>query len=370
MPELNNTTTDSDAHTQQDNAGLQQEAASSAGSAALQALPAKSPLQAPDQTPPKRKRVAEGFKNRTKGEAAFNLGAYAGIGYFGVTAFSVLVSWLLRDNKTIAPLYEKYVINPVTHFFKRNKTDPEKLAKIERNVNSNMTIAALFTGGTIMSILPIKWMEDNKADIVKSLDRHFYGKDADNDPAIQQAHRELEAAPHQTWRSVFSSRVLAFVATFSTSLLVGKWIDKYSTRSGRWLDGALHHQDEGIVNSIKAARETDPDNILRHRFTGTTPQTTPLDRDGSKVLSYISMDAFYTLITSGALYVFTRVLAPLFDREERTIDDLPAPANTSLKEAVNEHVLKAEHTRSPSGRISKVALDGRLEAEQRAASLA
>ena len=313
--------------------------------------------------PKKQNYVAEGFKNRTQGEAVFNLSAYAGVGYFGVTAFSVFMSWLLRDHKPAAKQFDKVGEWAVNTF--KGKREGEALTKFTNTVNSNLTIGALFTGGTLMSVLPIKWLEDNKAKLVSFYDEKFYGKErAESDPTIVAAHKDLETAPHQTWLSVVSSRVLAFVATFGTSLLMGATtspvaratghsLDKFSTHAGRWLDGAVHNNKPAVLKQIDAARGVKPHDIVR--------SGPAADRVSTRVFSYISLDAVYTLITGGALYIFTRVLAPVFDQQhkQKRRDLENAPPEQPLVSAVPS--LPAPDAKVPAASISNAALEGRME---------
>ncbi len=330
------------------------------------------------QAPAKQSRVAAGFKNRTKGEGLFNFGAYFGVGYVGVTAFSVYMTWLLRDFKPIAKHYTKIIDTVAESSGKMLKVT--NAAKHHDTVNSAMTIMALFFGGTVMSVLPIKWLEDNKAEVVKGLDRTLYGKEkSDNDPSIQAAHDELEKAPKQTWKSVLGSRVLAFAATLTTWWAIGSnvsplakatqkeangvvtrygdSIDRHSSRLGRWVDGALNHKKPEIVKDIAKARAHHPTGIER---TGTHP-----DRVPSRVFSYIALDAFYTMITGGALYIFTRVLAPVFDKHDT--QQAPAPAAKRIAPAYQapEHTPTAT-TSHPAVKVTKASAEGRLQGAETA----
>lgn len=318
--------------------------------------------------------VAEGFQNRTRGEAAFNAISYAGVGYFAVTAVSIFLTWVLRDSK--ASSWYNGQLERVTQFanrFRKVEEGTEAYQKLAKGVDSNMTIATLFAGGTIMSVLPIKWMEDNKAKIVRSFDRMLYGKEkVENDPTIRAAHEDLAAAPKQTWTSVFASRVLAFAATFGTSLLMGAntsflgkrghSIDKYSIHAGRWLDGAINHNDRGALKAIEKVREKSPHDLVR--FDPKHPNK-PVDRTSSKVFSYITLDAFYTLITSSALYVFTRVFAPMFDKEikhrtqqEKLQSGIATETSTAPHAANDDHARPAND--HPAPRINSAELSGRV----------
>lgn len=339
----------------------------------------------PPKGPEKTARVADGFKNRTKGEGLFNFGAYFGVGYLGVTGFSVFMTWLLRDFAPFAKHYDRLIDRTAESTGKMLKA--ADAAKHHGTVNSAMTIAALFLGGTIMSVLPIKWLEDNKASLVKKLDRFAYGKaKAENDPAIQQAHAELDAAPKQTWKSVFGSRVLAFAATLGTWYAMGgasspvakatqreaegvvtrygDSIDRHSARIGRWIDGALHHKDRGIVETINNARIAHPEGVVRINLNAKNlaEQTPHPDRVPSRVFSYIALDAFYSVITGGALYIFTRILAPVFDKHDRHPTAAPVMAPPPSTPSARPEA--TSRPGQPTPRIAMAESEGRVEGPQ------
>lgn len=322
-------------------------------------------------------KMTDGFKNRTRGEGLFNFAAYAGVGYFGVTGFSVFLTWLLRDQKQVSKFYNG-LTNKIIEWTKGAR-EGERLEKYAKTVDSDMTIATLFTGGTIMSVLPIKWLEDNKAKFVNGADNFLYGKEkAESDPTILAAHAELEAAPKQTWMSVFGSRLLAFAATFGTAWVMGSngsplakatghSIDKHSARAGRWIDGALHHKDRGIVETIDRARKDNPIGINRdgnplQQWMVNKGQDHAPDRVTSRVWSYITLDGFYTLITGGALYVFTRLLAPIFDRKQDAAPSAGGQVQVHTPAATAQATATARTPQGPAPHVSQAELSGRLSA--------
>lgn len=271
--------------------------------------------------------IAEEFRNRTKGEALFNKISYIGVGYFLVTGVSIFMTWLLNDN----PKYSAKFSETAKNFTKKMGFPP-----------TIASIATLFIGGTIASVLPVKWLEDFKPQLVKRFDRFYYGDDkVKNDPTLIAAHRELEALPKQTWLSVLGSRIVAFAATFSVFFLMGsnksplakiagESIDKRSTQFGRWMDKLLNGKNPAIVAEVEA---TAAENIRRMspslgeealKGPEIMRQGPNADRVTSRIWSYIGLDGFYTIITSGALFVFTRVFGGLFGKQSATppIDQL------------------------------------------------
>lgn len=322
------------------------------------------------KAPTRKYYISEGFRNKTKGEGYFNALTYTGVGYFGVTAFSIYLTYLLRDKDGVLSRgFKNYFVEPVTNFFTRSKSVAEA-EKIAAKVDSNMNIAALFTGGTIVSLLPIKWLEDHKPEIVKKLDYAAYGKErVENDPEIIKAHKELSEVPRQTWRSVAASRLLSFAATYSTSFAMGDdksalgkktglSIDRAGAAIGRHIDGQLHRNNPAAQQQIKAAAQASPGGLTRN-------PSAP-DRIGSRIWGYIAMDGFYTLITSKALFVFTRVFAPIFDkRAHHTAPTGSAPiSHVPVHTAAqnDNDMVVAQNDNPPSPVVSEVSqsrlLDG------------
>lgn len=301
-------------------------------------------------TPPEKKKnyILEGFRNRTKGEGLFNTFTYTVVGYFGVTAFSVFMTWLLRDSNTILRTKFEGLVQGVTNYFTRNHTDPEKIAAITSKVNSNMNIAALFTGGTIVSVLPIKWLEDNKSPIVQKIDEKLYGKEAvENDPTLIKAHNEMEEVPKQSWGSVLASRLTAFGATYASSFAFGdasSWlgkkkgvsIDRMAVSVGRHLDSSLLTKGGTLPAAFKLRAQASPNSLLRSD-TSANGVTATADTMRSRIFSYMAMDAAYTFITSKALFVFTRVFAPLIGKDRQS---QPASASAHPLEPEQPPIIK------------------------------
>ncbi len=320
--------------------------------------------------------ITEGFRNKTKGEGYFNTLTYTGVGYFGVTAFSIYLTYLLRDRDGYLAKAFKPVVDGATKFFSRNATTAEEATRIAQKVDSNMNIAALFTGGTVVSLLPIKWLEDHKSSIVKKLDAKIYGQEAiDNDPALIEAHKELDSVPRQTWRSVLTSRLLAFAATYSTSFLVGDdksfigkktglSIDRAGASIGRHIDSRLNRGDAQIVAQNNAAGLASPGGLTR---AAANP-----DRVSARIWGYIAMDGFYTLITSKALFVFTRIFAPFYDKRATHNSStalppapaaLPTPASPTLPAPANDVApAQASNDNPPSPQVHSVQAQARVGA--------
>lgn len=271
--------------------------------------------------------IAEGFRNRTKGEALFNKISYIGFGYFLVTAVSIFMTWLLRDTRRIAP-----------KFAESAKKVTEKFG-LHHDI---IDIGTLFLGGSIASVLPVKWLEDRKSELVKKFDRFYYTDDQiKNTPSIQAAYKELDTLPKQTWLSVAGSRIVAFAATFSLyalagsnkgplAKLTGESISKRAIQFGRWMDKLWHRSNPAVVAEIEASAA---ENIRRMSSTYGDKALKGLelmregphaDRVASRIWSYTGLDGLYTLVTSGTLFVGTRVLGGLWGKQAPGPSDHPS----------------------------------------------
>lgn len=135
----------------------------------------------------------------TEGEKRFDWRTYMGVGYLLNAAISVAaVYWAER-----------------THIGQRTITKTGEflgdLFKVNKERAAALTKKTLFLTGGFAVLAPMKWMEDNKAETVKKLNREIYGEQAEQDPKILQSEKELEQAPKQGWSSLMSSRALALV---------------------------------------------------------------------------------------------------------------------------------------------------------------
>ncbi len=303
--------------------------------------------QTPDHKRLKKEVIALNFTNKTKGEALFNAISYFGVGYIGVTATSVLMTWMMRDFKPFAGWFEKTVA--------------ENVRKIGIN-SSILNIGTLFFGGTLASVLPVKALEDHKPFLVRKLDHLLYTEAEYNDPKIQQAHKELDELPKQTWLSVFGSRIVAFAATLGVYMLIGQnkspvakltgqSLDKWSIQFGRRMDRITHGEahvgaeiDRAIAKNIDKMNTAKYGNdsvlgpeVIRDKVDG--------DRVASRVWSYIGLDALYTVVTSISLFVSTRILGGLFGQESSEPTPQPATHHTPTP---THHTTTAEHHHTTS----------------------
>jgi hypothetical protein len=318
--------------------------------------------------------VREGFKSHTEGEKKFNNLTYKWVGYFGVTGFSVFLTWLIKDSpfklfggKRLAEHFDTLVKWSAKTIDSKNPTNNEKTFR------SFWTIGTLFIGGSVVSVLPVKWLEDSKVRLVKKFDREIYGEEAvANDPTIVNAHRLIESQPKQGWPSVIGSRITAFIATFVTWITLGDnasflpkklgtSIDTIGVQIGRWSDRIRSFNNPSRIEKIHAAVA---ENIADMKLHGELRDLNKHDSIFSRVFSYIGMDSIYTVITSIGLFVSTRFLGPLLYKNEKTTD---AAVNSAQNLPLNQDRIKEKEmkqstkTPTPQTTVREVAHASRLE---------
>jgi hypothetical protein len=171
---------------------------------------------APDTTPaaPAQPPTPSIRKNRIKtwGEKLFDWGTYGGVALGGNEAVSLVVMTQARHGIT------KDWHARQTAFFKGlegKKFIPEYIF----NGHLFNVLIAVIGGMTMVPI--VKYLEDHKGKIVRTLDRFHYGTYADSNPAIVAAHQEMNEAPKQTWGSLWKGRILTVVAAIGLDWSVG-----------------------------------------------------------------------------------------------------------------------------------------------------
>ena len=324
--------------------------------------------------------VREGFKSHTEGEKKFNNLTYKWVGYFGVTGFSVFLTWLIKDSpfklfggKRLADHFDTLVK------WSAKKIDPLNPTKHEDTFRSFWTIGTLFFGGSVVSVLPVKWLEDSKVRLVKKFDREIYGEEAvANDPTIVNAHRLIESQPKQGWLSVIGSRITAFIATFATWITLGDntrflpkklgtSIDTLGVQIGRWADRIRSIGNPERIRNIQAAVKA---NMNDEKLGGELRELTKHNSNApdsmfSRVASYIGMDGIYTVITSIGLFVSTRVLGPLLYKNAKTAEtgvNAPPQSISSPSEASGQY--RADNLKrdplKPSLKVSNIYHEDRI----------
>jgi hypothetical protein len=257
---------------------------------------------------------------------------------------------------------------------------------------------SFFLAGGFAVLAPMKLLEDRKLPLVKKWNREIYGAQADTDPHIQQSEHELAAAPKQSWRSVFASRMLALVPFYAGYWLLwdrtsplskatngelhamgneaiaamektnpaklseiaakGFYIDKPIATASRWIGKGLAK----LTNNPEALAKLES---LEKNYPGTilsVTKHTPHDPIHSTAPYYFISEAITSAMVAWGVYVLTRVTAPFFDkRTDRTMKPVPwQPSSSAIPITEREDVapqLAPRHASAPSTQIQAVGID-------------
>jgi hypothetical protein len=159
-------------------------------------------------------------RKKTWGEKVFNFGTYGGVALLGNEATSLIITRQAEDG-----IFKTH-FTKFQNWFKKFDGKPSVPEYIGKGQIANVLMAVL--GGMLM-VPFVKYLEDNKGSIVRTLDRDHYGTKADTHPQLVEAHKEMDQAPKQTWGSLWKGRALTVASAIGVDYLVG-WKDATSTK--------------------------------------------------------------------------------------------------------------------------------------------
>lgn len=291
---------------------------------------------------------------KTRGEKIFNGLSWALFGWLANATVSIQLADTLENR--FRPIYkwggnaiaESFLFRP---FFKNKPEEGQKLA------HSLFSVIALLPGGYSV-LLPIKFMEDRKVELVKTFDRWFGPKNPDdNTKELTDArHSYLEAAPKLNWGDMIKGRTLPVVGIVAThfafasdktnivNLMTGKDTFKgfnhhigatgnriYDTvkqsrfESVRNMANTVEKRlDKGIQKHMQLHAKEDPKRLDAYkvqRADGSSRTLTGEDRLRG-YLSNISIDLLYSAIVAVETFVLGHLSA--FKREGKDVQRLDA----------------------------------------------
>ncbi|MFO1241840.1 MAG: hypothetical protein U1E36_01340 [Rickettsiales bacterium] len=235
----------------------------------------------------------------------------------------------------------------------------EALTERMKELKQSRANAKLMTGFFMLSVggwalmLPIKWLEDRKAGIVKYFDDRYERKHNLSErekESIQIRHDEIAKEPPQTYASVLSARLFTYPMVIAAYLALGPgkgeswlskaafkeypgtdhWMDKAATKTEALLNGKA--ENSGFIQSLRNRLYKNSDhrehryylrkNELHKRFAAL---------DGETRLHKIVQDTFtetvYSLGMVTLTFIGSRITAPFFGKSKREQHDSPpAPA--------------------------------------------
>jgi hypothetical protein len=269
---------------------------------------------------------------RTAGEKKFDRVTYNWLGYVANALLSVVaVAWVERTHGG------QKMMDNFRGWAERNVkfVNPET-AKM-------LATKTFFLAGGFAVMLPMKWLEDKKLEMVKKYDRQIYGDAVDTDPSIRQSHQDIENAPKQNWKSIIGSRILALVPFYA-----GYWLlwDKKSplakaTNESLFVDRPIVAASRGIGKFFaKLTKNGEAEKTLSelnqtHLGEMLTPVeagkiATKPDPLHSTVPYYFISEAITSAMVAWGVYVLSRVLAPILGTKKQQA----APAAVEVKTEV------------------------------------
>lgn len=276
---------------------------------------------------------------KTRGEKIFNGLSWALFGWIANAAVSIKLADMLENR--FRPMFikggnsiaESPVFKP---FFKDKTKEGLSLAR------SLFSVIALLPGGYIV-LFPVKWMEDRKPEIVKTLDKWFGPKtpDENTEKLIEARHSYLEAAPKLSWGDMFKGRtlpVLGIVAThfafasdktnivnIATGKDSFKGLNHYINKTGGYLyENTKGSRFESVRSTVKKVEDHLDRGLERYKAKKPSDATFYTKENGASLsgtdrmrgyMNNISVDLLYSAIVAAATFVLGHLSA--FKREEK-----------------------------------------------------
>ena len=264
-------------------------------------------------TPPSKAKHVESL-----GERKFNFLTYNVIGYMANVLMSIgAVYWVERTHGG-----QKFMDGLVKA--------AKKIPGVDGGLAKIVASKSFFLTGGFAVMLPMKMLEDQKAEWVKKENQKIYGDKANTDPEIIQSQKEIEIAPKQTWASLGGSRLLSLVPFYITTALMWDrtsplakatkqtvYFDRPIGAVSRWIGQAasLVMGDKNALTQISHMQKHHP---------GTVKAPNLLIPGGAKLPHdpvHVALPYYFIseLITSAAVawgvFAISRTLGPFFDKK-------------------------------------------------------
>lgn len=317
---------------------------------------------------------------RTLGLKLFDIGLYPLLSNFAVFAISVVFTFLTERGGD-RRLDGSRVYGGVGKFFQARgvwlENQFKKTGMSAKNANMGKIVAFSFIDGSIMAF-PIKWLENHRENIAKSIDKTFGTLPEDNTP--------YDAEPKQSWGSVFGGRAITAGIVVPVAMALSKnfayrniraksgepWVGKepYTTVFGSKELEANTSLNDIMFNDLSERHSQKLPGLKRafsrmiEKMTGVASHETihaPVVKDGVTTMHRVNQsdkayatlarmtyfEAFYTSVCTAGLYISSRILARAFSTKKpatatdtKAIADTqaqPVVTSTEAKEASSEH---------------------------------
>lgn len=230
----------------------------------------------------------EKIKKRTIGNKIYDFGVFGSIAFIGVSAMSALTAheamygnkpyfnWLRTMNKNVSEKLTSFLSKSVMKNFSEDTI---------KGTAKNMTMVfSLGMGGhTLMA--PIKWLEDHRQSNAAKIDKMLGTTPPDPETIAKE--------PKQSWKSVFSGRLLSWGMCFAAIAAVGpKIIGKTNDYFGK----------QGVAAWMKFRPQSNEASV-------------------KKWSDLIVFDLIGTAITASVTYAFSRFIAKKNDKKFDNVED-------------------------------------------------
>lgn len=270
---------------------------------------------------------------KTTAEKIFDTATYGGIGWIGNAALSTSLAYFFRHSKSGKPFFDKGVKTISNTFSPGNPN-------FEKAVNKNGEVASLIVGGTSL-MLPVKVLEDNKAHVVRFIDKILVGtKSLIGIKETPAEHLEKEAAfdllerePKQSWGSILRARAVGLIAVFATLNAVGE------------------RRNQKIENFVADAVT---EKYAAGNFKPVKPQTM------EKISRLATLDVLYSIVAAVGLYVDSHLINP--PKKDKKIQ--PGTLSPLSPPNTETHWVGHAKTKTSSHTAKMQAPSGFVQAEQ------
>ncbi len=258
-------------------------------------------------------------------EKKFDQLVYGGISYAAqAIAGSGLTYWVKHSSGR--PIYDKIADwmgpNVISKFTSKRGKAAVTAA------DSFITVSTMVVVGTLF-VIPVKWLEDMKANIVEkwtgedNKKREARGETIAPEEKQHQTEllEQLQEAPKQNWWSLLTARAASLVFVYSAVPLIGD-------KNNKAMEGQFKSFTDKIATSVGAKKLAN----------------TEAFKNASGIAFY---DGFYSMISAGGLYIYSHFIAPpkQAEKAQPQLKTIPAP-ETAPEEVPYKHT--TTHTTSMS----------------------
>jgi hypothetical protein len=197
-------------------------------------------------------------KPSSAGIKLFNFLAYGGFALIGNELLSNQITQYFRDKPSLLAKLDPQKKGPAVYQKFKNYFKESGLPEYAKE--GRMLYVLLATVGGMLTVIPVKWMEDSKGKIVRTFDRWIHGqKESETNPKLIEAHKEMDAAPKQSWSTLGKGRLVVVATALSADAVMG-WKQGITanlakgTKLEKW--ASLDHVSARIAEAVTKDKES------------------------------------------------------------------------------------------------------------------